>query len=333
MTEPAPTRRAVMAGAALLAAAPARAAGDTLLVLEKGEGALAFYDLATGVRTARVALPGRYPHEFALDPAGRFAYVAHYGLKSSTDPGPGGNAVFVVDLAAKVVLRSIDCEPYDRLHGIRADAQGRLHVLSEAQDMLLTVEEPAEAAAPGRALRTGVLKSHLFALTRDGTRAYVSGILSNTLALVRPFEPAAAPVLSGVGAWPEGSALSPDERTLVVAHRRGRTLVAADAEDMTVRASVASRGDVVRLAALPEGRIVTANLFERSLSLLRPDLTELGTVPLDGAPQAVSLHPRQAVAYAALDSNRIAVVDLDRLTLEGHIETGDGPDVTAILAG
>ena len=333
MKRSAPTRRTLMAGAAALAAGPARAAGETLLVLEKGEGALAFHDLATGARVARVPLPGAFPHEFALDPAGRKAYVAHYGLKASTDPGPGGSAVFVVDLAARAVVRTIDCEPYGRLHGIRADAEGRVHVLSEADDVLLTVEEPAEAAAPGRVLRTGTRKSHLFALSRDGGRAYVSGILSNTVALVRPFAPEAEPVLLAAGEWPEGSALSPDERTLLVAYRGSRTLVAAEAGDLAVRASVPSRGEVVRLAALPDGRIVTANLSERSLSLLRPDLTEIGVVALDAAPQSVSLHPRRAIAYAALDANRIAVVDLDRLRVEGHVETGEGPDVTAVLAG
>lgn len=330
------TRRAWIAGAAALAAVPAatepaRAAGDVLLVLEKGEGALALHDLATGVRLARIALPGAYPHEFALDPRGGVAYVAHYGLKASTDAGPGGNAVFVVDLAARVVVRTIDCEPYDRLHGIRADAAGRLHVLSEAQDMLLTVEAPADAVAPDRALRTGTLKSHLFTLSRDGARAYVSGILSNTVALVRPFDPAAAPVLLAAGEWPEGSVLSPDEATLVVAHRTSRTLVAARTDDMTVRASVPSRGDVVRLAALPDGRIVTANRSERGVSVLSPDLAEIGTVVLDGEPQSVSLHPRQAIAYAALDTSRIAVVDLEHLRVEGYIETGEGPDVTAVV--
>lgn len=332
MTDLATTRRALIAGAAALAVPlPARAAGEALLVLEKGEGALAFHDLSTGARSARVTLPGVWPHEFALDPAGRFAYVAEYGLKASTDAGSGGSSVHAVDLAARAVARRIDCRPYGRLHGIRTDAEGRLHVLGEADDVLLTVERPADAAAPTRAVRTGAIKSHLFALSRDGSRAYVSGILSNTVALVRPFEPAAAPVLAATGGWPEGSALSPDERTLVVAHRRGRTLVALDAQNLAVRASVPSRGEVVRLAALPDGRIVAASLGDKSLVLLRPDLSEIGAVALDGAPQSVSLHPARAVAYAALDDRRVAVIDLEAQRVEGHIATGDGPDVMAVL--
>lgn len=334
-----PTRRAWLGGAAMIAAgatlsraASAQPRTASLLVLEKADQALSLYDLSTGVRTSRLVLPGSFPHEFALDPTGRHAYVAHYGAESSTSPGEGGHAVYVVDLAASTLVRALDCQPYGRLHGIRTDARGRLLVLSEARDTLLGFDDPPRAAAPERAVFTGAIKSHLFALTRDGARAYVSGLLSNTVTLVRPDDPASAPLALATGARPEGSALSADEATLIVANRGSRTLVAVDAASLTAQRRVPSRGDVVRLAPLPDGRFVSANLSERSLSLLRADLTETGVIPLDGAPQSLSLHPSRLVAYAALDGSRVAVVDLERLTVEGHLTTGAGPDVTQVLA-
>ncbi len=252
---PAIDRRTCLTGLAALAltqgsaraqAGPTRTGeagrSDTLLVMEKGDRALGFYELATGRRTGRVELPGEYPHEFVVDRAGARAYVAQYGAKSSTTPGPGGDAVYVVDLAARSLARTIDCAPFRRLHGIRLDAGDRLFVLSEDRDVLLGFDAPARAERPDRAVATGGIKGHLFSLSRDGETAYVVSILSNTVSRVRPFAPAEGPRIVATGLGPEGSALSPDEATLYVANRRSATLTALATEAMTITRTVTTRG-------------------------------------------------------------------------------------------
>lgn len=347
---PAIDRRTCLTGLAALAlAGPARAqtgqirsgdartgeAGrsDTLLVMEKGDRSLSFYELATGRRTGRVELPGEYPHEFVVDRAGARAYAALYGAKSSTTPGPGGDAVHVVDLAARSLTRTIDCAPFRRLHGIRLDARDRLFVLSEDRDVLLGFDAPEKAERPDRAVGTGGIKGHLFSLSRDGETAYVANILSNTVSRVRPFAPAESPRVVATGLWPEGNALSPDEATLYVANRRSATLTALATEAMTITRTVTTRGDVVRVDCGPEGDLILANYAEKSLSLLDPALKEMAVVPLGAAPVALARHPSSPLAFAALEDDRIAVVDLDGRRVQGTLATGREPDVMVVLPG
>ena len=337
MTDASLHRRALLGAGALglaLAAVPrARAAaGGVLAVMEKGEGALAFYDLDTGRLAERVGL-GPYPHEFAVDRARTLAYVAHYGAKSSDEAGDGGTEVFTVDLAARRRGRSLDCRPFNRLHGIRMDARDRLHVLSEARDVLLGIDAPATQAHPVRAVTTGGIKGHLFALTGDGAHAYVSNILSNTVTEVRPFAPSLPPRSVETGLWPEGSALSRDEASLYVANRKSATLSVVDTGAMRVTRTLPTRGDVVRVALLPDGGLALANFEEKSLSLWRPDLSEAAVVPLCAAPVAIALHPDAPTAFVSLMNDRVALVDLARAAVVREIATGREPDVAVLLPG
>jgi DNA-binding beta-propeller fold protein YncE len=306
---------------------------DTLLVMEKGDHALSFYELSSGRRTGRIDLPGEYPHEFAVDRAGARAYVGLYGAKSSTTPGPGGDAVHVVDLGTRSLARTISCAPFRRLHGLRLDGKDRLFVLSEDRDVLLGFDAPERAERPDRAVATGGIKGHLFSLSRDGETAYIANILSNTVSRVRPFAPAEVPRLAATGLWPEGNALSPDEATLYVANRRSATLTALATEAMTATRTLPTRGDVVRVDCGPEGDLILANYAEKSLSLLDPALKEMAVVPLGAAPVALARHPSSPLAFAALEDERIAVVDLEGRRVQGYLATGREPDVMVVLPG
>lgn len=341
---PAIDRRTCLSGLAALAlmTGPARAQGldngkagrsDTLLVMEKGDRSLSFYELASGRRTGRVELPGEYPHEFVVDRAGARAYAALYGAKSSTTPGPGGDSVYVVDLGTRSLARTLTCAPFRRLHGIRLDAKDRLFVLSEDRDVLLGFDAPERAERPDRAVATGGLKGHLFSLSRDGETAYIANILSNTVSRVRPFAPAEMPRIAATGLWPEGNALSPDEATLYVANRRSATLTALATEAMTVTRTMPTRGDVVRVDCGPEGDLILANYAEKSLSLLDPALKEVAVVALEGAPVALARHPSSPLAFAALENDRIAIVDLEGRRVQGMLATGREPDVMVVLPG
>jgi len=322
------TTLAAAASSAAPAAGQARAA--TLLLMEKNAARLAFLDPADGRRTGEVELP-EFPHEFVVNRAMTHAFVGHYGVESSDRPGPGGHSVVVVDLAARRVARVVDLSPYGRPHGMAIDARDRLSVLSEDRNTLLTLDEPLEDRTPGHAVAAGGIKTHLFALARDGERAWVTGLLSNTASLVRPRDAAAAPVTVTLGRMPEGLCLSPDEATLYVGSRRAGAVAAIDAATMRVRATREVGGDPLRLYALPDGRILLADLAREAVFLLRPDLSEIWRLDLGAKPSAASLHPSRAVAYVSLASDEVAVVDLERPGIEGRFRVGRGADVTRLL--
>lgn len=305
---------------------------ETLLLVEKCSHAFSFYNLHTGQRETSVPLPD-YPHEFVVDSQHHYAYVGHYGVEHSGINGPGGHRVFQIDLQQRKLVREIDLGHYNRLHGMQMDEQDRLYVLSEEKSALLVLPHPQTDTAPGRAVSSGGLKSHLFALSRDGETAYCMNLLSHTVAKVRPWDPLHTPVLCSPGLKPEGYALSHDENTLYVTNRISQTLAAIDTHTMQVKLTVPSRLDPTRLYLHRDGqRLLATNYGERSLSVLDPmTLTERAHVPTGGRAIALSYHPTKALAYVSLDDDRVGIFNLDTCSFDTYLATQKEPDVSKVV--
>lgn len=304
---------------------------EVLLLVEKCSHCFSTYDLESGVRLASVPLPD-YPHEFVTDSANRFAYVGHYGVEHSGIAGPGGQAIFQIDIRSPQLVRSIDLSPFNRIHGLQIDERGRLYALSEEKAVLLVLDDPHTDTAAKRAVSSGGIKSHLFALTRDGQTAYCMNLLSHTVAKVRPWDPLFQPVLCHPGEKPEGCCLSEDERTLYVANRWSTTLVCIDTETMQVVRRAPSRHDATRLYRFRDGRLVVTNYGERSLSIVDPaTLAELAHVPTGARAIALSFHPVRPLAYVSMDDDRVGVFNMNTCRLERFIATQREPDVSKVV--
>ncbi|OWT55694.1 YncE family protein [Candidimonas nitroreducens] len=306
-------------------------ARETLLLVEKCSHCISWYDIATGERFHTLELD-RYPHEFVTDGAGRTAWIGHYGVETSGHSGAGGHVLFQVDIAGGRLVRTIDLSPYNRLHGMQMDSRDRLYVLSEEKSTLLVLDEPAADAGPKRAVSSAGIKSHLFALTRDGTAAYCMNLLSHTVAKVSPWDPLAAPLLCAPGQKPEGCCLSADEQTLYVTNRWSNTLAAIDTATMRVRCVAASRSDPTRINLFRDGRLFVSNYGDCSLSVVSPDnLNETAYLKLEARAIAVSFHPSRALAFVSQDDDRVAVLDTDDLSIQRYIRTQREPDVSKVV--
>lgn len=304
---------------------------ETLLLVEKCAHSFSWYDLQTGERLRSLKLPD-FPHEFVVDAQQRFAYVGQYGVETSGHPGAGGHAVLQIDLRSGQLVRSLDLYPYNRIHGLQMDEQGRLHALSEEKAVLLVVDDPARDTAPSRALPVGGLKSHLFTLSRDGRTAWCMNLLTHTVTRVRPFEPLVPPVACQPGAKPEGCCLSEDERTLYVTNRLSDTLCAIDALTMAVQRTVPTRHDATRLYRLPGGRLLATNYGDRSLSVFdAATLQEVAHLALTARPIAASLHPQRAQAQVSLDDDRVILLDLGTMQVLREFKTQREPDVSKVV--
>ncbi|WP_395570501.1 YncE family protein [Streptomyces sp. BK79] len=338
------TRRTVImaAGAGTWAAGTAgRTAGapraeeadvtDVLVVVEKGSHSVGFYDAASGRRLRTVGLPD-HPHEMVVDSRRKLAYVGHYGVRMASTVGEGGAAVFVIDLVERALVRTIDTRPFNRVHGMGIDDRDRLYALSEEKAVLLGFDDPATDLAPTRAVPTNGVKTHLFTLSRDGERAYVTGLLSHTVSLVRPHDAAVPPRVVTPGQLPESSCLGPDEKTLYVGARRSSALVALDARSLKVLRSRKVGGDPLRVYTVDEDRLLVTDIVADSLTLYSAALRPIRSLRLDGTPAAVSFHPHRPLAYVSqLGTNRVTVVDLDRFAVVGGFGTGLEPDSSVLL--
>lgn len=306
-------------------------ARDILLLVEKCSHCISWYDIESGERLRSLALPA-FPHEFVTDQHDRFAYVGHYGVETSGHVGAGGHSLLQVDIRSAELVRTIDLHPFNRIHGLQMDTRDRLYALSEEQATLLVLEQPQTDTAPRRAVPSGGIKSHLFALTRDGQTAFCMNLLSHTVTKVRPWDPLFAPLACHPGQKPEGYCLSADEKTLYVSNRWSNTLCAIDTASMTVTRCVASRDDVTRIYRARDQRLFTSNYGDQSLSVVDPDtLQETGYLKLDGRAIALSFHPSLPLAFISLDTDRVAVLDTEQLRILRFIATQREPDSSKVV--
>lgn len=303
--------------------------GRTLALVEKSAGRVAFYALPDGRRLGTVAL-GTQPHEIAADAAGRFAYVGHYGVASWKAPGAGGSQIWVIDLHKRALARTIDMAPFGRLHAVRVDARGRLYVLSEKDSMLARFDDPANDTAPSRLIPVTGARSHYLVVRRDGVRAYVADTLSGAVIMVDPEDMGVAPIRRRIGTAPEGMTLSADEQTLYVIDRPSGTIHALDAATLEERARRPLRGEAVRIVTQADGRLIVSNTADKSLSRLDPaTLVEQDRLSLDAA--APGLNLAGETLYAALENDRVAIVDTRRWALAGGFATGAAPDASVLV--
>lgn len=309
------------------AAVPAR----SLAVVEKGAGRVAFYSLPEGRPLGYVPL-GTQPHEMVADPAGRFAYIGGYGVKGWQFGGEGGHQLWAIDMADRTLARTIDLAPHRRWHGMRMDAKGRLFALSESDSLLARFDAPATADSPDRMIPVGGARSHYFVVKADGSRAYIADTMSGLVIMVDPDDASFAPVKQHIGTAPEGLALSPDERTLYVIDRPAGVLHALDAVTLRPRARTALRGEAVRVIVASDGRLIVSNTADKSLTRHSPaTLAEEARLPLPAAAPGLNLPAGGAILYAALENNRIAIVDLAAWKITGDFATGEAPDTAVLL--
>jgi DNA-binding beta-propeller fold protein YncE len=303
-----------------------------MVLVEKESPGVGFYQLPEGEALAHIPLATQ-PHEIVADAQGRFAYVAQYGVGKWLAPGEGGHQVFVIDLKARKVARTLDLKPYHRLHGIRMDAAGRLYILSETDSVMIRFDNPSHDEYPSQIVPVGGTRSHYFVLKRDGSRAYVADTLSGMIIMIDPHDPTFVPVKKLIGQAPEGACLSPDEQTLYVIDRYKGILHALDAPTLAPRRTVKLRGEAVRVVSLPDGRLIVSNQADKSLSLLNRDtLTEEKHMPLEAAAPGLNLAPTGEVLYASLESDKVFEIDIGKWRIAGSFVTGKAPDAAIIIA-
>ncbi|BDR09308.1 YncE family protein [Comamonas thiooxydans] len=304
---------------------------EILLLVEKCSHCFSYYDISTGERLHSIQLED-FPHEFVVDEERQFAYVGHYGVETSGHPGAGGTRIFQIDLPNRKLARTIDISPFNRLHGMQMDQKGRLYALSEERAQLVVIQKPATDTAPRRAVPTGGIKSHLFALTRDGMTAFSMNLLSHTVTKLKPHDATFAPIACSPGEKPEGYALSADEKTLFVTNRWSNTISAIDVDTMKVIRSAQSREDATRLYQFRDGRLVVTNYGERSLSIINPEtLQELTHIPMEARPIALSYHPTRPLAFVSQDNDKLGIFNMETLKFERFFATQREPDVSQLI--
>ncbi len=303
---------------------------DVVVVVQKNDHSLGFFDFPSGTELARVGVPD-YPHEFAISPDGRHAYSCHFGLKLAEDEGPGGNEISVVDLEEMRYERSISCGEWRRPHGIAFDERGCLYVLSEGRSALLVIPDPLSGAID-RVLPTAGHGSHIVAVTRDGALAFCSNMVSDTLSVLAPHGDTADPVVLDTGKRPEGSAFDAAEQRLLVCNRESADLTVIDVAGKRVIGRIATPAGPVRIARIAAARFAVACYHDCSIIVVDADAGKLTQrIALPGKPVSIGIDPHSGLALAGLLPSGLAIADLASGELTRTIATRAGPDPMAVF--
>ena len=296
-------------------------AGSSLLVLNKTDNTAVFVDAKTYEVGAKLPT-GAGPHEVAVSPDGRLAYVANYGTRDNP-----GHTLTVIDIRARSVARTIDLGEFRRPHGIHVSRDGKLvWVTCEANQSVIGVD-----TATGKVVEsflTGQEVSHMVVPSADENKLYVANIGSGTVSVVDRKTKVVKNLVTGKGA--EGIDLSPDGRWVWVTNREANTLSVIDAANDAVTASFPSGGLMpIRVKFQPDGKAALVSLARSNKVMLFDVATRkpIQEIEAGSTPVGILVTPDGQRAFVANTmSNHISVIDLSTGKVVATFSPGTEPD-------
>jgi YVTN family beta-propeller protein len=314
---------------------------ESLLVLSKRDHTLVIIDPAT-LKVVAKAPVGDDPHEVISTADGKFAYVSNYG-------GGGAGALHtlaVIDLVNQKALVPIDLGALKGPHGLDF-AGGKVWFTAEAAKVFGSVD-PATGKVDF-VLGSGQNRTHMVYVMPDLSRIFTSNIQSGTVSIwekVRPSLPSGPPPAGGpapgpfpaewsqflvtVGAGSEGFDISPDGKELWAANAQAGTIAVVNiAEKSVVRTINANVRGANRLKFTPDGKLVfVSSLGGADVAVLDVGLKEVvKRIPVGHGAAGIQMEPNGARAFVACTpDNYVAVIDLNKLAVTGHIDAGGNPD-------
>ena len=233
-----------------------RPGGPNLILTAKSANTIQFFDAATLAQTGELDMPGS-THEMVRSPDGKKVYASIYGggiFGKNKDPD---RRIAVIDLARKLLERTIDVGDALAPHSLMMDVRGTLWSTAELGNAVLAIDpftDKVERIAVGGSPRwiaichaTGKLfasfktKEAVAVLDLNGRRVI------GTIAIPH-------------GA--EGIAVAPDGETLFVcAHRKGvvhvfDTRTHALRETLAIEGAPGEANQLRRVRVSPDGRYV-----------------------------------------------------------------------------
>ena len=303
---------------------------EVMVVVQKGDHSLGYYDFETGRELGRVEVDP-FPHEFTLSPNGRVAYLAGFGVALAEHPGDGGSTVSIVDVAGRRRIGTVHCGDYRRPHDVALDGRGTLYVLCEGSSRLLVVRDPAS----GRfdlALPTLGQGSHMVTVLRGGSVAFSSNMESGTVTALFPDAPDRPGVVLPVGKHAEGSVLDAEERLLYVVNRESAEITIIDVQQLRVLRSIPTPPGPVRVCR--DGARLLVALYH-GCGLLMVDLNDpvkQQVVPLPAKAISVGYHAPSRTALLSCHDQRVYLVDTAAGAVIRSISTRSDPDPMAVVS-
>ena len=324
-----------------------------LLALSKNNHTLAIVDPVSFKVIARVAV-GSDPHEVIASADGKTAYVTNYG-------GGSFHELYVIDLIGYKPLPLIDTRPLMGPHGL-VFADGKAWFTAEGSKSVGRYDP--QTAKLDWSMGTGQDRTHMLYVTPDGKNIYTTNVNAGTVSILvnsimapqmppggNPPSGAQAPPVGPGGNPPpgggqqrtewvqtvvpvskgcEGFDVSPDGKELwTVSATDGNIFIvdiAARIQTSKIDAQILGAN---RLEFTPDGKRVLISTL-RSGDLYVYDVAthkEIKRIPMGHGAAGILVDPDGSRAFVGCTpDNYVAVIDLKKLEVSGHIDVGGGPD-------
>jgi YVTN family beta-propeller protein len=316
---------------ALAAALADSVSAGTLVVLNKSDHEAALVDPGSHEVLARLPT-GKGPHEVAVSPDGRLAYVTNYGAyavfregdQPKMDPG---NSITVLDLRDRSVRATFDLGTYTKPHGIRVSDNGsRLWVTCEGARSVLELD--ARKGAVLDTWKTEQDVSHMLVATPDERKLYVANIGSGSVSVIDRRSGTVRNIPTGDGA--EGIDITRDGREVWVVNRGADTISVIDTDDDTVIAGFASHGRMpIRIKFTPDGRQAwVSNARSNTVTVFSvTDREHRATIEVGAVPVGIQMTPDGRRAFVAnTNDDRVTEINVGDHTVARAFTTGKEPD-------
>ncbi|HEX3376916.1 MAG TPA: beta-propeller fold lactonase family protein [Candidatus Acidoferrales bacterium] len=228
---------------------------DTLAVVCKSDFQLELIDPATDKILLKLPT-GLGPHEAAISPDGRTAYVSNFGRYSVYPAGDtlhdkAGNTITVIDLVDRKVKSTFDLGTHTGPHGMILSHDGKLMwVTTETPQAVLELD-----SASGKILHvwnTNQVRSHMIVDTPDEKKFYVTNTVSGSLSVIDKTSGEVKIISTGPGT--EGIAISPDGKEVWAASRiDAKISIISTATDAIVASFPSGGKGPKRMAFTPDG--------------------------------------------------------------------------------
>ena len=304
-----------------------------LVMIDKRGNLVRFFDPATLKETATLDIGGP-PHELAISPDRKEAYIPIYGDGVyGANPHPG-HIIAIVDLTTRKQTGTIDVSPAIAPHGLKVDAKGTLYAVCDLSRTLLVIDPKARKVQASIDVEG---TAHWLVVLPDGSKAYTANKQDRLFLSVVDLK---ARKMTGRIAMPNGAqgiGLSPDGTRVVAADFAEPNIRVIDtAKDTvidTIKVERVSGGGPFRLQYSPDGtRLLTTtlganllNVFDASNLRARQLVVPVGRDPFgvaftkDGKTALVSNH----------GDGTISVVDVASGTVKSSFTAGVGIETLA----
>lgn len=297
-----------------------------LAVLNKAENTLAFIDPVTMKVTAKVPT-GDGPHEVVFSEDGKTAFVSNYGAQTP------GSSLCVVDVATAKETRRVDVAPLMRPHGLQVIG-GKLYFTAEVNRLIARYDQVAGKI--DWMMGTGQNGSHMVTGSADQRRFFTSNVGSDSVtAFTFQNVPPSGSMIThiSVGKQPEAIEMSPDGKEVWVGLNNDKGVDVIDTATNKVVKRIDLGGRPYRVRFTRDGKFVVNPTWPANELIIVDAATKAITkrIKIAGQPFGIDFSKDGTYAFVtALQPDKVYKVNLVTGTIEGSVETGNGPDGVAV---